>query len=510
MSKMSLSLISWEIVAPIVFVIYWLFVEILRRRGILEKKGITAIGPILMIRTTKGLEFLEKISKPKRFWRAVATLGIPMVFVGMAFMFFLILLMDYIMLTSPPKPSPATNPRNALLIPGINEFIPFVWGLIGLVVTLVVHELSHAILCRVEGVRVKSLGVLLALVPIGGFAEPDERELMDESKLRRIQRVRIYSAGVISNFIVAGIAFSAFFYLIGFLTPHVVVVDSKTDIEKGSVILSINGVDVYGEDDVQRVLEKSGDRILVEVRNKDGSVTTHELQKIAGVYISGTLKGYPAEKVGLNKGMVIVRVNDVETPTLKSFSKFMKSTKPNQTITIYAYDGESVRRFEVTLAKAPNGEHGFIGILLGGDYLSGMILGYSDQILAGLKSIPSQLLNVRGWLYIVSMPFVFRGFSENILSYFTPTDFWKDKGNLLFYLLNVFYWVGWINFYVGLFNCLPAIPLDGGRIFQESLMAVFKGERGRDISIIVVRSLAIAIFMSILLSILIPNMQALK
>jgi membrane-associated protease RseP (regulator of RpoE activity) len=27
--------------------------------------------------------------------------------------------------------------------------------------------------------------------------------------------------------------------------------------------------------------------------------------------------------------------------------------------------------------------------------------------------------------------------------------------------------VGWINFYVGLFNCLPAVPLDGGHIFRE-------------------------------------------
>ena len=152
MSKMNLGLN--ELTAILIFTIYWISVEILKKKGILEKKKITAIGPILMIRTTRGLTLLEKLSKPKKIWRIIATLGIPTVFLGMAFMFSLALVMDYIMLTTPPKPSPATSPRNALLIPGINEFIPLVWGLIGLIVTLVVHELSHAILCRVEGVRV--------------------------------------------------------------------------------------------------------------------------------------------------------------------------------------------------------------------------------------------------------------------------------------------------------------------------------------------------------------------
>jgi len=316
MSKTSLGLSELEILGIILFVAYWIAVEVLKKGGTLQRKNITAIGPILMIRTTKGLEFLEKISKPKRFWRAIATLGIPAVFVGMAFMFSLILIMDYIMITSPPKPSPATNPRNALLIPGINQFIPLVWGLIGLIVTLIVHEFSHAILCRVEGVKVKSLGVLLALVPIGGFAEPDEKELMDEKKLRRIQRIRIYSAGVISNFIVAFIAFFAFFYLLGFLQPHVVVMESKVEgVKNGSVILSINGIKVSSEDDVRRALEMHGKYVIIEFENGKKL----KLDKIAGVYIVGVIDGYPAKKAGIKKGMVIVAVNGVKTPTLKEF-----------------------------------------------------------------------------------------------------------------------------------------------------------------------------------------------
>ena len=78
---------------------------------------------------------------------------------------------------------------------------------------------------------------------------------------------------------------------------------------------------------------------------------------------------------------------------------------------------------------------------------------------------------------------------------------------MIFYLLNILYWIGWINFYVGLFNCLPAIPLDGGRVFQESLMSIFRGEKGKEISALIVRTLAITVFLSIALSIIIPNVQ---
>ncbi len=486
-----------EISAVFCFAFYWALVEILRRRGTLEKFNITAIGPILMIRTTKGLRVLEEISKPKKFWRTVSTLGIPAVFLGMAFMFSLILIMDYVMFTNPPKPSPATNPRNALLIPGINQFIPLVWGLIGLIVTLVVHEFSHAILCRVEGVRVKALGVVLALIPIGGFAEPDERELMDEKKLRRIQRIRIFSAGIISNFIVAFIAFLAFFHLLGFLQPHAIVMVSKVrGIGNGSVILSVNGIPVYDERDLKMALSL-GD--VVTVRLENGKTVT--LKKVAGVYVAGVLKDYPAEKAGIKAGDVILAVNGIPTPTVDDFMKVMLNTTPNEKVTVTLF--HEGKTGNVTMKLAKKGNHGFMGVLIGGDYVSGLVLGYSGRLIESLRNVPKSLTDVRGWLYVVAMPFVFQGFSGEVMKFFTP----KILGNWLFYILNTLYWIGWINFYVGLFNCLPAVPLDGGRVLQEVLTAVFKGEKGKEISAVVVKSLAMIVFLSIILSILIPNLK---
>jgi len=169
------------------FLFYWLVVMVLDRRGILNKHNITAYGPILMIRTTKGQGFLDRLAVHKRFWRTFANIGLPAMLIGMLVMFLFILLIDYSLITSfetqtVPPPTKFNEPRNLFLIPGLNEYIPLLWGTIALMVTLMVHEFSHAILCKVEGIKVKSMGILLALVPIGGFAEPDEEQLLGKKE----------------------------------------------------------------------------------------------------------------------------------------------------------------------------------------------------------------------------------------------------------------------------------------------------------------------------------------
>ena len=189
----------------------------LNSRGILARHGVSAYGPILMLRTTQGLRLLDKLARPKRFWRFFANIGIPLTVIAMFFMLAILLIGDVRILVTQPAPTALNAPQNVLLLPGINQFIPLTWGLIGLIVTLVVHELSHAILSRVADIKVKSLGLLIALVPIGAFAEPDESQLLgiDAKKGEKIatrpERLRVFSAGITGNFVVALIAFTLFF-----------------------------------------------------------------------------------------------------------------------------------------------------------------------------------------------------------------------------------------------------------------------------------------------------------
>lgn len=490
--------------ALIAFILYWGVVEILRQKGVLERHEITAYGPVLFIRTKKGLNLLERVSRANKFWYIYANVGLPAVFSGMAFMFTLILVADYIMLTSPPKPSELTSPRAALLLPGLNPFIPAVWGTIGLVVTLIVHEFSHAILCRVEGVKVKSLGLILALIPIGGFAEPDEKELLDREKTSSSSRIRIFSAGVISNFIVALVSFAIFFSLTGFVTPSVVVFDGNGSFQ-GKVV-EVNSYKVSIKEDIRKALG-NGSTAVFRIE-KDGKIRTIEVPNVMGVKIIDLYreggKKYPAEIAGIKAGMLIVRIDNTTIRDYADFQQKMSETKPGEKVEVCVYDNGTFKSFNVTLDEKDG--KSFLGVYVQTfDSIDGINLFYSSVILEEIKSIPKQMKSVEGWLYLITMPFRFQGFTGELESLFNaPT--W------LFWVINTAYWVGWINFYVGLFNCLPAIPLDGGRVFHEvfsKLLVRRYGRMGEEISMQVVKFLAFIVFFSILLSIAIPNIEGL-
>jgi len=75
------------------FLIYWLIVLVLNRKGILQRYNIDAFGPILMIRTTRGRKLLERLAKGElreRFWRTYANIGTVLVLVAMIYMFVLV------------------------------------------------------------------------------------------------------------------------------------------------------------------------------------------------------------------------------------------------------------------------------------------------------------------------------------------------------------------------------------------------------------------------------------
>jgi membrane-associated protease RseP (regulator of RpoE activity) len=388
----------------IVFIVYWLIILLFDKRGVLERYNISAYGPILMIRTQRGQKLLEILSKRKRLCRMLANAGIPLMIVSMVFMFGVILLDYYVMLFHTPPPSELMNPRVMLLLPGINPFVPIVWGLIGLIVTIVVHEISHAVLCKTEGIRVKSMGLILALIPIGAFAEPDEDQLFEEEDIG--VKLRVLSAGVISNFFVALVAFSIFF---------------------GLVLPSISPV-------------------------------------ADGLPVMEVMDGYPAEEAGIERGMIITGINEREIKTRQDFLNYMEKTYPGEIIRIRVHDGWT---FDLELAENPeNSKIGYLGIT---SYDTGEMLDW-------LRSIPGQLSSINGWLILLTLPFLgFSGFTS-IASFYEATGFGSFLGNGIFSIADLLFWIAWINLLAGVFNSLPAIPLDGGHVFREMMKKLF-GER---------------------------------
>ena len=103
-------------------------------------------------------------------------------------------------------------PGIAPLIPGIQiEGSPIsvpIHAIFGLIVLIIVHEVAHGVVARIEKIKVKSLGILTAgIFPIGAFTEPDEKQLKNTTQRKRM---RVFSAGSMANF-VTGIFFLVLF-----------------------------------------------------------------------------------------------------------------------------------------------------------------------------------------------------------------------------------------------------------------------------------------------------------
>jgi membrane-associated protease RseP (regulator of RpoE activity) len=559
---------NWLLV--VVFLTYALLVVLLERNGTLSKYNITVFYllfiPVLMIRTQRGQKFLDRIAIHKRFWRLFANIGLPAMLIGMILMFVLLIFIDYAMIQSfqtqtVPHPGKFNEPRNIFLIPGINEYIPLLWGIIALVVTLVVHEFSHAILCKVEGIKVKSMGLLVALLPIGGFAEPDEEQLLGKINEReketqepeepkklatRSERVRVLTAGVMANFVTALLAFILFFSFLGSISPVGEVM--VTGVIPGSpaelagvipnmILVGINDKQINNAEDLLFYAQgiQPGTNITLhlidrKVRKSVSLVTEEVNQTSFGVKIFNVVPDSPAEAAGLKPDMIIIKVDNTEMKGLEDFIGFMNSTNPGQKIDVEVRSNGSLNASTVIFSNIELAQHpqdseikkGFMGITYSSEggaisHSIGIGIGQfqAESFLGMLQSIPSLLNGVTGWILLFSLPIYgfagegFPGFSGLIANFYEPVGMAAGLGDGMFWILNALLWIGWMNFYVGLFNCLPALPLDGGHVFRDvvatSLSRLFgNGEKIDRISNTIAVLLAIMILGSFILVIFAP------
>lgn len=519
-----------------IFGIYWVIISALDKKGVLERHNIHAHGPLLMIGTKKGQNLLERLAKPKRFWRTFAGVGQPLMLIAMCFMFALLLYADYLMLVHPVSPSVLTKPRNILLLPGINEFIPLIWGLVGLIVAIVVHEFSHAILGRVENIRVKSMGIVLALIPVAFFTELDDEQLFGIKETgekvkplaTRDERVRILTAGVMANFVVALIAFILFFGpILGAIAPignvmvTSVALGSPADlagVQRGIIVTQLDGVEITSIHDVYTFMRSIQPRGTITVHAVDNgikktfNVDVTPQNITSGVEITNVIDGYPAKDAGIMPGMRIIRINNMPTPTLDLFMTSMNVTHPGQTVNVWVIDHGTEKVFNVTLAAPPHEgmKKGFLGVTVmpSVDLLGAQLSEYpAADVLSFLRSMPSMLGTLSGWLILVGLPFMgvmgskLVGFTFPVIQFYQPVGWALPLGNAIFWIANLAFWVAWINFYVGLFNCLPAVPLDGGHVFREmTLSAASRITKNKDrqerISNVIVNGLALLILAS--------------
>ncbi|WP_457742284.1 site-2 protease family protein [Thermococcus sp.] len=258
-----------------------------------KEEGLSVDFFIAMWRTKRLLGFIDRLSRINvRFWKVYADVGIALGFFGMGYVFYALFKTAMKTIQTGGKESGVQ-----LVIPGLT--IPLWYGLVGLAVVMIVHELSHGVVARAERLPLKSVGlVLLAVIP-GAFVEPDEEKL---KKASLKSRLRVYGAGSLANIITAIITALILTYAV---TP-----------------------------------------LLVP----------------NGILISDVVPNSPAYGV-LHKGDVIVAINGQPIKTMEQFIAYMNKTKPGERITLTIIrDGEKMN-LPLTLGKYPGKpEKGYIGI----------------------------------------------------------------------------------------------------------------------------------------------------
>jgi membrane-associated protease RseP (regulator of RpoE activity) len=217
---------------------------------------------LFLVRTKRFQGIMDSLGS-RRITRPVSWFLLYLMPVACAIALFLFL-SELGVLLSPRGAEIAQNVRGLSIlgnlgIPGLNPYIPFVYGWIALVIAMVVHEGAHGVVTKSLGLPVRSSGLVFFLfVPIGAFVEPDEAAL---KSARAWDHERILGAGVGVNLIVGLVSLLLLLAVVSSMTPvsnglwvTQTIKNSPAasiGIQPGDIITAVNGVPVNGQQSFQ-------------------------------------------------------------------------------------------------------------------------------------------------------------------------------------------------------------------------------------------------------------------
>ncbi len=367
----------------------------------------------------------------------------------------LLLLLSLQALLSRPEVQEAqreAGPQSLLLIPGLNPYLPIIYGWLGLVVALIVHEGAHGVLARRLGYNVKSSGLILfAVLPIGAFVETDEEE-MKRGRGRDV--VRILAGGPASNILIA--------------------------------ILSLG--------------------LLI--------TATSGLQPITMITVEEVISNSPAEAAGLQPGDVIASVNGRPVTSLSVLSESINAAGYGGSISLEVIrSGVGVVRLTVGVAELGAGRP-MIGVRLANaemqQWASDYLERYKSASLANplIYLLPPTFPNS---LHPFSEAQICIDSTAPSPRCFTISGLYTHSilGNAYPVIANMLYWIWFVNFNVGIFNALPIYPLDGGQIFRRTLSTFFGSRMGEKAVVAATLAVSLALVGLVLSLFMIPYLALL-
>ncbi|MFH1821072.1 MAG: site-2 protease family protein [Methanobacteriota archaeon] len=381
------------------FVLFWVVVIWISRKYDLKKRGFSVSPGMIMWRTKRGLNFINRVAQAKRFWRVYGNLAVVSGIVLMVFVSITLVLNLFVLLTTPTVAVAGVQ----FVLPGLVPGLTWLVWIIGIATVLFVHEFAHGFLMRAQNLKTKSVGGMLFVAIPGAFVEPDEKQL---TKAPVLKRLRVYAAGAFSNVLFA------------------------------ILILGI---------------------ILLLLVPKPG------------VYVDAIAKGYPADNHNIGLGMRLYTINDLQMNNPDDFVTFMNMTQPGDKIRVVTSAGENV----ITLSQNPYNENvGYFGIRV----ISTISRWNFVNPLFVLGAAMAQLLGSN-----IFHPYIFSSLVPWVV-------------------IDILKWIFVLNIGIGLFNLLPAVPLDGGYMIRGILEKITTAERSVRIS----RAIAYIMLFIIIANFLLP------
>lgn len=337
------SALTWGLLG---FGLYWLVVGWSRRQGLLPD-NISTQGPILLLHTKRFRALLDRLAHPRRLWRLWGNLGVGIAYITMTTVFLFLAIAAYSTWQNPPPQTAVNQPRNVLVIPGVNEFLPISAApeiVFGLLAALVVHEGGHGIMCRVGDIDINSVGLgFLAVIPIAAFVEPDEDS---RRAANRGDQSRMFAAGVMNNFLLTVVAYALLFGpLIGTIAvaPGVAIGGTfpgspaaQANLTAGDRITEVNGQEISDEASFRAALnEIETGTVTLGIESDDGTKTAEVTRS---VFVTGVTAETPFASTIAPKD----RIASVNGTSVETVTDFQQAVADRRVATVETADGEMV------------------------------------------------------------------------------------------------------------------------------------------------------------------------
>jgi len=211
----------------------------------------TYFGIFGILRTSLGLKLIDKIGK-YRFWQKVGILLIPLCII-ISILTFYMFLDSSIRLFTGEVPKDAGKPVIFLF----GNTIPWIPGIIALIIGITIHELAHGIIAKSYNLKVKSTGLLLLLgIPLGAFVEIGDEFKNASKKIRGA----VSSAGPMANVVVFIISILLTPLLYGATTDLTIskILENNPAygvLHEGDIIYSINGKRITSFKDFYEIIK---------------------------------------------------------------------------------------------------------------------------------------------------------------------------------------------------------------------------------------------------------------